>query len=118
METFEEYLERRKNELLQEKPQDVSFTFTKEQIQQIIEEYNQQHNKASNIPIYDDWERGTWGGEAYYTSQNVINAVEAYNNLSDKNDFEQVGTIAGSLEHMYNGGMQLPPEIVENIIKC
>lgn len=98
MQSFEEFQEKLNNE------KDVEFSYTKEELNNILTNYKSQINSRSSNVIEDYADS--------YSLIDVIIEIEKFNNLNNKNDFGKVSEINDSIiKIMSNNSITLPNEI-------
>ena len=114
--------ERKLEELSKNPPKDVNFTYSKEQLEKVINDFRtdleRRKNgvKTSNSTgrVIEDYAE-EW--EYHYEPQpsEIVNLVESFNRIPDKNNIENVEYIVSQINSKYNDRMSLPNEITKTV---
>lgn len=109
-------------ELSKNPPKDVNFTYSKEQLEKVITDFrtdlerrkNEVKSSNSNGRIIEDYVE-EW--EYHYEPQpsEIVNLVESYNRLPNKNNIKNVEYIVSQINSKYNDRMSLPNEITKTV---
>lgn len=114
--------ERKLEELSKNPPKDVNFTYSKEQLEKVINDFrtNLERRKNEVKPsnntgrIIEDYAE-EW--EYHYEPQpsEIVNLVESFNRLPDKNNIKNVEYIVSQISSKHNDRMSLPNEITKTV---
>ena len=111
--------ERQLEELSKNPPSDITFTYSKEQIENAIANFRAEieRRKSEVRPssgyVLEDY-REEWI-DNQPTASDVVNIVDSYNKLANKNSINDVSAIVSRINSAYNDRMQLPNEITQTI---
>lgn len=114
--------ERKLEELSKNPPSDINFTYSKEDLDRIISNYKSELERMKNeikpsngngrtIEDYiEEW-------EYHYepTASEIVDLVDSYNKLADKNNIKNIEYIVSQINQKYNNRMQLPNEIAKTM---
>jgi hypothetical protein len=114
MESFDEYYEKEQESLLQHELKKVSFSFSKEQIDAIMNEYIQQKQEDEKKEYRTIEDAEELSGKVYDPLK-VINEIQKFYALSDRDDITEVSKIVHGINENYNSNSDLPYEVVQVI---
>ncbi len=114
--------ERKLEELSKNPPSDINFTYSKEDLDRIISKHRSELERMKNeikpsngngrtIEDYiEEW-------EYHYepTASEIVDLVDSYNRLADKNNIKNIEYIVSQINQKYNNRMQLPNEIAKTM---
>lgn len=110
--------ERKLEELSKNPPSDINFTYSKEESDRIISNYRSELEKMksqikpsnSNGRTIEDYTE-EWEYHYKPTASEIVDLVDSYNKLADKNNIKNVEYVVSQINQKYNNRMQLPNEI-------
>lgn len=114
----QEYLEN----LLKNPPQPVNFTYTLDNLKNIVNNFIPEPIKEDNTPApriiedyYDEWYENHKDDYDYGNADAVIRSVYRFYESNDKNDLSQIKNICDIISENRTSKTQLPPEIKKAI---
>ena len=114
--------ERKLEELSKNPPSDINFTYSKEESDRIISNYRSELEKIksqikpsnSNGRTIEDYTE-EWEYHYKPTASEIVDLVDSYNKLADKNNINNVEYVVSQINQKYNNRMQLPNEIAKTM---
>jgi hypothetical protein len=114
--------ERKLEELSKNPPSDINFTYSKEELDRIISNYRSELEKMksqinpsnSNGRTIEDYTE-EWEYHYEPTASEIVDLVDSYNKLADKNNIKNVEYVVSQINQKYNNRMQLPNEIAKTM---
>lgn len=114
--------ERKLEELSKNPPSDINFTYSKEELDRIISNYRFELEKMksqikpsnSNGRTIEDYTE-EWEYHYEPTASEIVDLVDSYNKLADKNNIKNVEYVVSQINQKYNNRMQLPNEIAKTM---
>lgn len=114
--------ERKLEELSKNPPSDINFTYSKEELDRIISNYRSELEKMksqikpsnSNDRTIEDYTE-EWEYHYEPTASEIVDLVDSYNKLADKNNIKNVEYVVSQINQKYNNRMQLPNEIAKTM---